>query len=73
MRYDLFQTIQPFFPDWLERRRQVEDCRPQSDYTRVAILLAARLLFVVRQGSRNALHTKRAEKKFQRHYERLCK
>jgi hypothetical protein len=62
-----------FFPDLLERLRQVEDCRQKSDYTLVEILLAAIMLFVFRQGSRNALNNKRAEKKFKRHYERWFK
>ena len=71
--YELFKTIHHFFPDLLERLRQVEDCRQKSDYTLVEILLAAIMLFVFRQGSRNALNNKRAEKKFKRHYERLFK
>ncbi|HZV82443.1 MAG TPA: hypothetical protein VFF53_09795 [Geobacteraceae bacterium] len=37
------------------------------------ILLAAMMLFVFQQGSRNALNHKRHEKKFRRHYERLFK
>jgi len=68
--YELFKTIHHFFPDLLERLRQVEDCRQQSDYTLVELLLAAIMLFVFRQGSRNALNNKRAEKKFKKHYER---
>ena len=65
--YELFKTIHPVFPDLLERLRQVEDCRQKSDYTLVEILLAAIRLFVFRQGSRNALHNKRAEQKLKRH------
>lgn len=53
--------------------RQLEDCRQQSNYTLVAILLAGIMLFVFQQGSRNALNNKRAEKKFKQHYERLFK
>ena len=71
--HELFKTIHHFFPDLLERLRQVEDCRQKADYTLVEILLAAIMLFVFRQGSRNALNNKRAEKKFKRHYERLFK
>ena len=71
--YELFKTIHHFFPDLLERLRQVEDCRQKANYTLVEILLAAIRLFVFRQGSRNALNNKRAEKKFKQHYERLFK
>jgi hypothetical protein len=71
--HELFKTIQHFFPDLFERLRQLEDCRQQSDYTLVDILLAAIMLFVLQQGSRNALNNKRAEKKFKQHYERLFK
>jgi hypothetical protein len=62
-----------FFPDLFDRLRQVEDCRQKSEYSVVEILLAAIMLFVFQQGSRNALNNKRHEKKFKNHYERLFK
>ena len=71
--YELFKTIHHFFPDLFDPLRQVEDCRQQSDYTLVEILLAAIMRFVFQQGSRNALNNKRDEKKFKQHYERLFK
>jgi len=55
--YELCKTRHHFFPDLFDRLRQVEDCRQQSDYTLVEILLAAIMLFVFQQGSRNALNS----------------
>ena len=71
--YELCKTIHHVFPDLFERPRQVEDCRQKSEYTLVEILLAAIMLFVFQQGSRNALNNKRDEKKFKKHYECLFK
>jgi len=71
--YELCKTIHHFFPDLFDRLRQVEDCRQKSDYTLVELLLAAIMLFVFQQGSRNALNNKRKEKKFRKHYQRLFK
>ena len=64
--YELLKTIQHFFPDLLERLRPLEDCRQQSDSTPVEILLAGIRLFVLQQGSRNALNNKREEEKFRK-------
>jgi hypothetical protein len=47
MLYELFKTMHHFFPDLLERLRQLEDCRQKADYTLVEILLAAIMLFVL--------------------------
>ena len=71
--HELFKTIHHFFPDLFDQLRQLEDCRQQSDYTLVEILMAGIALFVFQQGSRNALNNKRDEKKFKNHYERLFK
>ena len=71
--YERFKTIHHFFPDLLERLRQVEACRQKSDSTLVELLLAAIMLFVFQPGSRNALNNKRAEKKFKTYYERWFK
>jgi hypothetical protein len=37
----------------------MEDCRRKSDYTLAEIVLAGIALFLVQQGSRNALNNKR--------------
>src|SRR5512144_732610 len=71
--YALCKPIHHFFPDLFERLRQVEDGRQKSDYSLVEILLAAIMLFVFQQGSRNALNKKRNEKTFRKHYQRLFK
>lgn len=70
---ELFKTIQHFFPDLLERLRQLEDCRCQSDYALSEILMAGIALFIFQQGSRNAFNNKRQEAKFKKHYQKLFK
>jgi hypothetical protein len=67
------KTIHHFFPNRFDQLRQLEDCRQKSDSTLAEILLAGILLFVFRQGSRNAFNNQRAEAKFRTHYERWFK
>ncbi len=70
---EMFKTIQHFFPDLLERLRQLEDCRRKSDYALSEILMAGIALFIFQQGSRNAFNNKRQEAKFKKHYQKLFK
>jgi hypothetical protein len=70
---ELFKTIQHFFPDLLERLRQLDDCRGKSDYALSEILMAGIALFIFQQGSRNAFNNKRQEAKFKKHYQKLFK
>ena len=70
---ELFKTIQHFFPDLLERLRELEDCRGKSDYALSEILMAGIALFIFQQGSRNAFNNKRQEAKFKKHYQKLFK
>jgi hypothetical protein len=70
---ELLKTIEHFFPDLLERLRQLEDCRRKSDYALSELLMAGIALFVFQQGSRNALNNQRQEAKFKKHYQRLFK
>ena len=70
---ELLKTIEHFFPDLLERLRQLEDCRRKPDYALSEILMAGIVLFVFQQGSRNALNNQRQEAKFKKHYQRLFK
>ena len=70
---ELLKTIEHFFPDLLERLRELEDCRRKSDYALSELLMAGIVLFVFQQGSRNALNNQRQEAKFKKHYQRLFK
>ena len=70
---ELYKTVHHFFPELFEHLRQLEDCRAKSDYTLVEVLLAAILLFVFKQGSRNAFNNKRQEGRFRKHYGQLFK
>jgi hypothetical protein len=68
---ELFKTLEHFFPDLLDRLRQLEDCRGKSDYELSEILMAGIALFIFQQGSRNAFNNKRQEAKFKKHYQKL--
>jgi hypothetical protein len=70
---ELFKTIQHFFPDLLERLRELEDCRRKSDYALSELLMAGIALFIFQQGSRNAFNNQRQEAKFKKHYQKLFK
>jgi hypothetical protein len=70
---ELFKTITHFFPDLLERLRELEDCRRKSDYALSEILMAGIALFVFQQGSRNAFNNTRQEGNFKKHYRKLFK
>lgn len=70
---ELFKTIQHFFPDLLERLRELDDCRRKSDYALSEILMAAIALFLFQQGSRNAFNNQRQEAKFKKHYQKRFK
>lgn len=70
---ELFKTIQHFFPDLLERLRQLDDCRRKSDYALSEILMAGIALFIFQPGSRHAFNNKRQEAKFKKHYQKLFK
>lgn len=69
--WELFKTIEHFFPDLFDELRQLEDCRKQSDYALAEILMAGIALFLFQQGSRNAFNNKREEGQFKKHYQQL--
>ncbi|CAK0777259.1 hypothetical protein CCP4SC76_6300001 [Gammaproteobacteria bacterium] len=71
--YELYKTVNHFFPDLINQFRQIEDCRSHSNYALCEILMAAIALFIFQQGSRNAFNNMRQEAKFSKHYRRLFK
>ena len=70
---ELYKTVHHFFPGLFEQLRQLDDCRSKSDYTLVELLMAGIVLFVFKQGSRNAFNNKRQEARFRKHYWKLFK
>ena len=44
--YELYKTVNYFFPDLINQLRQIEDCRSHSDYALCEILMAAIALFI---------------------------
>jgi hypothetical protein len=71
--YQIYQTIQHFFPDLFEQMRELEDCRKKADYSLAEILTAGVAMFVLKTGSRNAFNNKREEARFEKNYRRLFK
>lgn len=69
----LYQTINHFFPDLFEQLRAIDDCRARSDYELAELIMAGIVLFVFKQGSRNAFNNQRQEHRFRCHYRKLFK
>jgi len=71
--YQVYQTIQHFFPTLFEQMRELDDCRKKSDYSLAEILTAGVAMFVLKSGSRNAFNNQREEARFRQNYHRLFK
>lgn len=68
-----YKPVQHVFPGLFEPLRQLDDGRAQSDYPLVELLMAGILLFVFKQGSRNAFNNQRQEARFRKQYWTLFK
>ncbi len=71
--YQIYQTIQHFFPKLFEQMRELEDCRKKADYSLAEIITAGVAMFVLKTGSRNAFNNQREETRFRKNYQRLFK
>ena len=60
--------LQNHFPDLIEQLNQGEDYRKRKEYEKAELLLGAIMLFIFKEGSRNAFNTDRAEAKFAKNY-----
>ena len=71
--WQLYQTIDHFFPELFEHMREIEDCRRRGDYELAELITACIALFIFKQGSRNAFNNQRQEHKFKSRYRKLFK
>ena len=69
--YQLYQTINHFFPDLFQHMRELEDCRKKSDYELAELITACIAMSVFMQGSRNALNNIAKEGEFEGNYKKL--
>jgi hypothetical protein len=71
--FHLFKTITHFFPDLIERIRQIEDCRKKSDYELVELIMACIAMSLFKADSRNAFNNEREEGNFKDNYQKILK
>lgn len=70
--FEIFTTIQQFFPALFDWMRQIDDARKKvSTYELAAILTACLAMFVFKSGSRNQYNQYREDKQFKRNFKRL--
>lgn len=71
--YQMYRTIQHFFPNLFEWMREIQDCRSSSDYELAEIITACLAMFLFKTGSRNELNNLRTAPKFCKNYKKLFK
>ena len=71
--FHLSKTITHFFPDLIERIRQIEDCRKKSDYELVELIMACIAMSLFKADSRNAFNNEREEGNFKDNYQKIFK
>jgi len=71
--FHLFKTITHFFPNLIERIRQIEDCRKKSDYELVELIMACIAMSLFKADSRNAFNNERQEGNFKDNYQKIFK
>jgi hypothetical protein len=69
----LSRTIDHYFPDLYPKIEAIPECRKQSDYSLLELILAGVAMFVFKKGSRNAMNNERNCPKFRKNYARLFK
>ena len=68
---DLRRTIHHYIPDLYERLQRITDPRKICDYSITEVLLAGLFMFMLKQDSRNAMNSDRAEKTFAENYQKI--
>lgn len=71
--YQLYRTIQHFFPYLFVWIREIEDCRGKSEYELVELIMASVAIFLFKSGSRNQFNNQRNEVNFKKNFQRLFK
>lgn len=67
------KTISHYFPDLFERLSRFADPRKRHDYSITELITAGIALFLLKEGSRNAMNLDRKEGHFRRNYYRVFK
>jgi len=67
----MLKTIQHFFPDLFDRMQQVKECRKRSDYQLAELITAGIVMFLLKEGSRNAFNNDKQEEHFKANYQEL--
>jgi hypothetical protein len=65
------KTISHFFPDLFDRLARFSDPRKRREYSVSELITAGIALFLLKEGSRNAMNLDRKEKRFCRNYYRV--
>jgi len=71
--FQLFKTINHFFPDLIDQMRQIEDCRKKSDYELVELIMACIAMSLFKADSRNAFNNERQDENFKDNYQKTFK
>ena len=67
------KTILKYFPDLIERLGELPDYRVRKHYKMAELVMGGIVMFLFKEGSRNAINIDRKEKKFSKNYDRLFK
>lgn len=73
LMFRLQKTIEHHFPDLYDKIEAIPECRKQPQYSLLEIMMAGIAMFLLKQGSRNAMDNEREEPKFRKNYERVFK
>ena len=71
--FQLFQTINHFFPNLFQDMRELEDCRKKSDYELAELIMAGIAMSLFMKGSRNAFNNVAEEGEFKKNYKKIFK
>ncbi len=71
--YQLYQTINNFFPGLFQHMRELEDCREKSDYEPAELITACIAMSIFMHGSRNAFNNAIKEGEFKENYKKIFK
>lgn len=69
----VYKTIHHYFPDLFDKLREIDDYRKGPDYDLAEIITACLVMFLFKEGSRNALNNERNEEKFKENYKKIFK
>lgn len=73
LTFQLYKTMNHFFPDLYDRIREIEDFRKKSTYELAELIVACIAMSILKEGSRNAINNDRKEENFSENFERIFK